>query len=206
MLKFACLGSAATVLLMTLSGCGSTPSVPASADARSRLDAETRATLAEFRNADPSLDRFFNNSYAYAVFPNVGEGGLGIGGGYGKGEVFQGNRMVGWADVTKFNVGLQAGGDKFAQLIFFQNGDAWSQFTGGTMELDAQAKAVAAKSGAATSADYQKGVAVFTLTKGGLMAQAAVGGQKFRFTPTDENVARDLDRRMREGTATERPR
>jgi len=36
---------------------------------------------------------------------------------------------------------------------------------------------------ATTHGHYEKGVVVFTIAKGGLMGQLAVGGQKFKYAP-----------------------
>jgi lipid-binding SYLF domain-containing protein len=179
MLKFG-----VAILLAGIAGCGSTPRVMTSEETN-RLDMETKAALDEFRAADPQMDRFFNTSYAYAVFPHVVAGAVGVGGAHGRGEVFKGNVLVGYADVTKANVGAQVGGESYAQIVFFENEGSYARFTGGTLELDAKASAVAASAGASASANYENGVLVFTHAKGGLMVQAAVGGQKFRFTPVE---------------------
>lgn len=172
----------ALVFVLTLTGCGATPST-LTPDEEAALRVQVDATVADFRRTDPSMERFFKSAYAMAVFPNVTEGGALVGGGRGHGEVFKDQKLVGYADVTKFSVGAQLGGMKFDQIIFFQSVGSYTEFVNSTLEFDAQAKAVAAKSGAAAVADYERGVAVFTLTKGGLMAQAAIGGQKFRFMP-----------------------
>jgi len=49
--------------------------------------------------------------------------------------------------------------------------------------MSAEASAVAAAEGASKAARFRQGVAVFTLPKKGLMVQATVGGQKFKFEP-----------------------
>jgi lipid-binding SYLF domain-containing protein len=175
-------GFAMALVLSLLAGCGNSPR-PLADDERVRLDTEVMATVSEFQAADPGLDRFFRNAYAYAVFPNVQAGAVVVGGSHGHGEVFQGGKLVGYADVSKASVGAQVGGQSYAQIVFFENPGTYAEFTGGTFELDAKASAVAASAGASTSANYEKGVLVVTRAKGGLMVQAAVGGQKFRFTP-----------------------
>lgn len=42
---------------------------------------------------------------------------------------------------------------------------------------------MALKEGATIDAAYQDGVAVFTLTRGGLMYEASIGGQYFKYEP-----------------------
>lgn len=137
--------------------------------------------ISEFKSADPSLQRFFKSSYGYAVFPTVGKGGLGIGGAYGTGVLFAGGEAVGETSLTQLTIGFQLGGQAYREIIFFRNQAAMSAFKRGSFELSAQASAVAATLGASADVDFENGVAVFTLAKGGLMYEASVGGQKFDF-------------------------
>ena len=151
-----------------------------------------------------AVQPFFKSAYGYAVFPTIGKGGLGIGGAYGKGQVYRGGKVTGEASLVKLSIGWQAGGQAFSQMIFFEDKRAYKEFTSGNFEFDATASAVAitagaqakagtegATAGASTGpatgkqakASYHKGMAVFVHTKGGLMYEAAIGGQKFNFTP-----------------------
>jgi lipid-binding SYLF domain-containing protein len=165
-----------------LAGCGSTPSTLTEQE-KKELGAMSQSTIADFKKADPEMEKFFREAYAYAVFPNVNAGAVVVGGAHGEGEVYRGGKLVGYADVSKANVGAQIGGQSYSQIVFFQNEGTFAQFTGGTFEMDAKASAVAAAKGASTSANYVKGVVVFTNSTSGLMVQAAIGGQKFRYTP-----------------------
>jgi lipid-binding SYLF domain-containing protein len=158
-------------------------------------------TIGVFKKSD-AVQPFFKNAYGYAVFPTIGKGGLGVGGAYGKGQVYQGGKVTGEASLVKLSIGWQAGGQAFSQMIFFEDKRAYDEFTSGEFEFDASASAVAitagvqakagtegasagASAGPATGkqakASYHKGMAVFTHTKGGLMYEAAIGGQKFSF-------------------------
>lgn len=158
--------------------------------------------VALFKNAGDSAS-FFKDCYGYAVFPSIGTGALLIGGAYGKGRVFEHEQYVGDTSVTQVNVGFQAGGRAYSMIIFFQDKRAFDEFTQGNFEFGADVNATAitaaasgqvgttgASSGASggqsdarTSGSYYKGLAVFTIVKGGAMFQAAVGGQKFTYTP-----------------------
>ncbi|WP_419214091.1 YSC84-related protein [Maribacter sp. X9] len=129
------------------------------------------------------LDQFFSNSAGYVIFPNVGKGGLIIGGASGNGVVYENGTMIGMADLKKLSVGLQAGGQAITEIIFFETASDLAGFKEGDFEFSAEASAVALKSGVAVNAKYKDGVAVFALPKAGLMADASVGGQKFEFTP-----------------------
>lgn len=144
---------------------------------------ECEQTIADFKNADPTLQNTLNSSAGFAVFPNVGKGGFIIGGAHGTGCVFQNNRIVGQATMTQATIGAQAGGQSYSELIVFQNQNALDNFKNGTLEMRAGVSGVVASQGAAQVARWNSGVAVFTLPRKGLMGEAAVGGQKFRFTP-----------------------
>jgi lipid-binding SYLF domain-containing protein len=157
-------------------------------------------TIAVFKNAGES-GKYFGMSYGYAVFPTIGKGGVGIGGARGTGRVYAKNKYVGDVTMTQLTVGLQLGGQAFSQIIFFQDERSFKEFTSGNFEFSAQASAVAITAGASASAGtggnsagasagkndattkghYKKGMAVFTVAKGGLMYEAALGGQKFKY-------------------------
>jgi lipid-binding SYLF domain-containing protein len=155
-----------------------------SAQAEDDLKAESLQAKASFLSTDPSIQKFVDESAGYAVFPSVGKGGLVVGGAHGKGLVFEkGGAVAGQATMSQATIGAQAGGQSFSEIIFFETPEALSDFKTGKFEMRADVSAVVAAQGAAKTADYKHGVAVFTLPKKGLMVQAAVGGQKFKFEP-----------------------
>ena len=168
-------------------------------------------TLDVFESS-PALKPFFDNAYGYAVFPAVGRGGFVVGGSYGKGRVYRQGKVHGNVTMTKVSVGFQAGGQAFSEIIFLQDKRAFDEFVSGRFEFDATASAVAiivgaqaraGTSGASASAGtgpastnqveygYNKGMAVFVHPLGGLMYEAAVGGQKFRFEGQEESSGTD---------------
>jgi len=157
--------------------------------------------IASFRAAD-GTQTFFSQAYGYAVFPTIGKGGIGIGGAYGKGRVYEGAGYTGDASMAQLTIGFQLGGQAYSQIVFFQDKAAHDKFTSGNFEFGAEASAVAvtlgaqAKAGtqgasaggneaisgdAAGSASWTVGMAIFTLAKGGLMYEASIGGQKFNY-------------------------
>lgn len=146
--------------------------------------AKVRQTVATFKQKDPGINRFFKNSYAYAVFPTVGKGGIGIGGAYGTGRVYQHGKFTGTAKLTQVSIGFQLGGQAYSEIIFFQNKSSYRRFIDGNLKIGAQVSAVAVNKGAAANASFNQGVAIFTATKGGLMYEASVAGQVFEFTAT----------------------
>ena len=140
-------------------------------------------TIAKFKKKDPGIKKFFDKAYGYAVFPKIGKGGFIVGGAHGKGIVYKKGAIAGRASMSQGTFGAQIGGQSFSEVIFFGTKDAFDRFTQNKLEFAAQATAVAANEGAAANADYSGGVAIFTMAKGGLMAEAAIGGQKFKFEP-----------------------
>ena len=166
--------------------------------------ADSYSNTIEVFKKSPAVQPFFKNAYGYAVFPTVGKGGIGIGGAYGKGQVYRGGKVTGTTKLFKATIGFQLGGQAFSEIIFFQDKRAYDDFTGGEFEFDATASVVAITAGAQAKAgtegatagasagpatgtqaetNYRKGMAVFVHTKGGLMYEAAIGGQKFSFKP-----------------------
>lgn len=131
--------------------------------------------------ADEGLNTFFDESAGYVIFPNVGKGGFIVGAASGNGIVFEGGKKVGMADLKKLNIGFQAGGQAIIEVIFFETQNSLNDFKEGKFSFAAEASAVAVRSGLAFNAKYKDGVAVFALPKAGLMADASVGGQKFKY-------------------------
>ena len=141
---------------------------------------KAKATLI---TTDVGLQKYFKNASGYVIFPNVGKGGLIIGGASGNGVVYANGIAVGMADLKKLNIGLQAGGQAIIEVIFFETEDALRRFKEGNFEFSAEVSAVIADKGKSENANYNDGVMVFALPKAGLMADASVGGQKFGYSP-----------------------
>jgi lipid-binding SYLF domain-containing protein len=162
--------------------------------------ADDAETVQLFKNAGQSAG-YFGSSYGFAVFPTIGKGGLVIGGAHGDGRVYARGKYIGDTSMTQVSVGLQAGGEAYSEIIFFHDKRALDEFTSGNFEFGAGVNAIAitaaasantgssgsgaaasgGKKDAKTAGSYHKGVAVFTIAKGGLMAEASVSGQKFSY-------------------------
>jgi lipid-binding SYLF domain-containing protein len=161
------------------------------------------STINVFKES-PSVMKFFKNSYGYAVFPTIGKAGFVVGGSYGKGQVYRDGKVTGKVSVVEGSIGFQIGGEVFSEIIFFEDKRAYDEFTSGNFEFDATAQAVAITAGAQAQAGtagktagasagpktgvqaetkYHKGMATFVQGKGGLMFEASVAGQKFKFEP-----------------------
>lgn len=152
----------------------------------------------------PGVSPFFDSSYGYAVWRTIARGGLGVGAATGKGQVYVGGNVVGFSRLIDISIGLQAGGQAYKQVIFFENQSAFDKFATGEFEFSAQASAVAvtasaqatsgtqgtqatagagAPGAAATAGGYQDGLRVFTMASAGLMYQATIAGQKYGYKP-----------------------
>lgn len=162
---------------------GWNPLAKEKAEGQDVKDTKVAQTIANFKNNDPDIKVFFEKAYGYAVFPTVGKGGIGIGGAYGEGNVYEKDVLVGTSGLIQVTIGFQLGGQAYSEIIFFKDKKTLDDFKSGNFEFGAQASAVAATAGASADADYSNGVAVFTLAKGGLMYEASIGGQKFSFEP-----------------------
>lgn len=161
-------------------------------------------TIRSFANAGES-GKYFKTAYGYAVFPTIAKGGFVVGGARGKGLVFVNAQQVGTVVMTQLSAGFLAGAQAYSQIIFFEHEQAFKDFTASNFEFSAQAVAVAITAGVSAEANtgggmaagvsggrndantvhggYRKGMAVFTIAKGGLMGEFSVGGQKFEYTP-----------------------
>jgi len=169
------------VIAFLIAGCATTPKT-----AEDKVELTTKVEIAKERavKSDPGLKKFFDEeAVGYAVFPTVGKGAVGIGGAYGRGELYEAGQLAGYCTLTQASIGLALGGQAYTELIFFETHAALDRFKTGNFAFAAQASAVALKSGASANAKYTNGVAVFTMAGAGLMYEASIGGQKFSYEP-----------------------
>lgn len=150
------------------------------ATAQKDVSDKSAAAIAEMKETNDKIGKYFSSAYGYAVFPSIGKGGLGVGGATGNGTIYRGGAVVGDCRMSQVTVGFQAGGQAYSEVIFFKDADAFNRFTGDKFEFSAQASAVAVTEGASFDVDYRDGILVFTHAKGGLMYEASIGGQKFK--------------------------
>lgn len=153
---------------------------------KEEIISDSKKAKAEFIKADKLMESLFDHSYGYAIFPNVGKGAVGVGGAAGQGAVFEKGKTVGTAKMLQVTAGFQFGGQAYREVIFFENKNAMDRFKDNNLEFSGQASAIAAKEGAAANIKYREGVLVFSQEKGGLMLEAAIGGQKFTYAALDK--------------------
>lgn len=165
-------------LALLLAGCAIAPEKP---EAKAVLSAQVNEAISIFKSKDPGIQRFFDSSYGYAVLPKVVKGAFIAGGAYGKGEVYEQGKMVGYCSMTQATLGFSFGGEYFREIVFLKEKTDLDLFKMEEYTFSAQVTGVAATVGAAAKADYKSGMAVFVTTDKGLMVDVSLGGQKFKY-------------------------
>jgi lipid-binding SYLF domain-containing protein len=165
---------------------GGCSSVPKDKSERVALQSDGDKTLAELKQSDASLNAVLDDSAGYAVFPTIGKGGFIIGGGYGRGTLYEDGKITGYTDMSQAAIGALIGGQTFTELLVFKSPEALLKFKNGDFSFGAHASAIALNNGAAAGTEFKDGVAIFTRSNQGLMADASLNGQKFRYTPLSE--------------------
>ena len=171
------------VLVMMLLAAAGCSVAPRKASDQKYLHLRVGDTIKRMKAQDPGLKVFFEDAFGYAVFAKVSKGAIGVGGAHGRGEVYRRGELIGRCDLRQGTVGLQLGGQAYSEVIFFESQEPLARFMRDELAFSAQASAVAVEAGSASAADYDDGVAVFALPTGGLMFEASIGGQSFRYVP-----------------------
>jgi lipid-binding SYLF domain-containing protein len=174
--------TAASMLILGFAGCATAPKTE---EAKSEMQNSAQAALDKFKAADPAVASQLNNAYGYAIFPEVGKGGFIAGAAYGRGEVMEQGKLVGYADIRQGSVGAQIGGETFRELVIFQTNEALHKLKNNNFTFGADATAVMVESGKSAATEFKNGVAVYTMPIKGAMVSAAITGQKFVFVPAD---------------------
>ena len=149
------------------------------------LDDQTKDAIQLFKSDSTNVAKLFDTAYGYAVLPSVGKGAIGIGAAAGDGQVYEQGKMIGTCRMSQFTIGAQLGGQEYAEVIFFETKKALDGLKVNEWAMSAGVNAVAAAESASADAKYKEGVLVYTIAKSGLMFEASVGGQKFRFIPLE---------------------
>ena len=181
--------TSAAVVAVALLATGCASPAPKTTEERQSLVSEADAAVSTMIAKDPSLRNFLDKAYGYAIFPNIGKAGAIVGGASGRGIVYEQGRPVGYVQLNQASVGAQLGGQTYSELIAFQNDAALNRIKAGDFDMGADVSAVALKAGAAGTAHFEGGMAVFVQPKGGLMAEASIKGQKITFEPMDQSEA-----------------
>lgn len=168
------------VATMAMVGCESNS--PDSQANRTDLNNRAKAAMQQMTSQDPKLGDMINSSVGYVIFPDIGQGAVGIGGASGMGVLYRNGQPSGWVKLNQLSVGPQVGGQSYSELIIFQNDDAMNRLMNNSLEFGTEASATIVKAGAAVAATFRQGVAVYVLPRGGLEAGANINGQKFHYS------------------------
>ena len=174
---------AATVIALATGLLVSCSTAPGTKEERDTLLREAASSRQEWHKLDPGVEAFAKKGYGTAFFPEIIKGGVGIGGAHGRAVVYEQGQHIGYADLTEGSLGLQLGGQTYSELIVFENKAAMDRFKANQFNFGANASAVIAKEGAAAHTQFVDGVAVFVRPIGGVMGEAALGGQKVTYVP-----------------------
>jgi lipid-binding SYLF domain-containing protein len=156
---------------------------PPSQESRNALLENATVAMQDMNRVDPGVEALVRKGYGYALFPEVVKAGLGFGGGYGQGVVYEQGQHVGYADLTLGSVGMQIGGQTFSELVVFENKAAMDRFKLSPVDFTAGAAAMILQNGAAANASFIEGIAVVVRPITGAMAEATVGGQQVKYVP-----------------------
>jgi lipid-binding SYLF domain-containing protein len=166
------------VFALMVGGCAVAPEKPAD---KVTLASDSNNVIAIMKAKDPTIQKFFDKSYGYAVMPKIFKAALLAGGAYGKGEVYEQGKMVGYCDMKQITGGLSVGGEFYREIVFFRDKEDLDAFKNGPYTFSAQVTGVALSAGVAAKRDYKAGMAVFIMEDAGLMVDASLGGQKFNY-------------------------
>jgi len=157
------------------------------AESVEKLQEQTKEAMEMLKQKDSTFEAALKKAHSHVIFPNVGKGGFIVGGAGGEGLVYEGDKLIGTATLSQATIGAQIGGQTFIEVIMFSDQIALRKFKEGRFEMSAGISAVAASEGVAEKADYENGMAVISMPKAGLMAEASIGGQKFKFVPLPDD-------------------
>lgn len=145
---------------------------------------DAKGALDAFKEKDSGLKKHLDKAVGYVVLPRVQKGGFLVAGGGGEGVLFEKGVPVGRVKMSQLTFGAQVGGQSYSELILFNTAEALKSFKQTETELEAGGTSAVAGNVATTkNLEYHKGVAVVTMVRGGMMAEASVGGQKFEYWP-----------------------
>ena len=170
----------ALAALSTVISLASCNVAPKQADAES-FDQKSSELIATLSSENPALATMFNDAYAYAVFPSVGQGGFIISSGWGHGAVYEGGQRIGYALISQHSIGALVGGDKWSLLVFFNSEGALDEFKEGKLAGNATANYAFGDAGDNTGTNYAKDVVIKRVDPAGVMLNASVGFSNFKY-------------------------
>jgi lipid-binding SYLF domain-containing protein len=170
----------AIIAILGAAACASTPKTHAQ---KANLEQSSAATIGAMADKDPSLRDLLHDANAYAVFPEIGKGGVIVGGAHGTGMLYERGKATGFVTLDQASIGAQLGGETFSEVLVMTEPEAVDHLKTSGLSLGADVGATVVDAGAAASADLRDGMAAFVLPRGGLMVDISVSGQKIDYQP-----------------------
>ena len=153
----------------------------ANPDDKRQVQAAT--AIARFHEKKPQMQPYFDEAYGYAILPGVTRIGIGFGGAYGKGVVVEGDELIGHTSFAQFTSGIQMGAKYFSMIVFFKDEAALNDYKLSQMQFMGQIGVDLATVGASGTPSFSDGVAIFAMTRFGLMGEFTISGARFKFKP-----------------------
>ena len=153
------------------------------ADPGDKPQVQAATAIARFHEKKPQMQPYFDKAYGYAILPGITRIGFGFGGAYGKGVVVEGDELIGRTSFSQFTSGIQMGAKYFSMVVFFKDEAALNDYKLSKMQFMGQIGVDLATVGASGTPSYNDGVAIFAMTRFGLMGEFTISGARFRFKP-----------------------
>jgi lipid-binding SYLF domain-containing protein len=180
-MKTRLLMTSAAIALMALGGCVTNSSPGFEAGPAPRMEDGVATTTAALYESAPGSQELAAKAKGMLVFPRVIDGGVIVGGEYGRGALIVDGRAVGSYKVTSISLGLQAGLQSQSLVLMFMSQEALDRFTrDNTWTAGADASVAIGRVGANGRLETvnESGVIAFALTNAGVMAGARVDGTR----------------------------
>lgn len=146
---------------------------------KQRVDDASVEAVDRLLAEQPGAESLFGRSFGYAVFSNL-KIAVGVSGGGGSGVAIDrasGERT--YMRMGSAGVGLGLGGQRYHVVFLFENQKAFDRFVEKGWQADATAQAAAGSDGVNVGSSFVDGIAIFQMTKKGLLASADVTGTKY---------------------------
>ncbi len=162
-----------------LAGCATSPPTR---QQPSHLEERASAAIGDMRRRDPDLGRVLQESYAYAVFPEISRVS-GAGEAFGHGVLYRDGRPAGFVELEQ-QTPIELGSQTFSELVLLRDPAAVAQLEAGHFMLDSSAVAVPVDPGAALAADLDGGLVAFVLPQGTRQRlHVTLAGQRLHYVP-----------------------
>ncbi len=156
------------------------------ADTSDKRQAKAATAIAKFKDKHPELEPYFENAHGFAIIPGVTRAAIGFGAAYGRGLVIEGDDLVGWTSFSQLSSGLQLGAKYFSMIVFFKDQEDIEDYKQSQFQFLGQAGIDLATVGISGTPAYNEGVAIFAITRLGLMAEFSYSGARFKYKPIEE--------------------